>query len=362
MGYAILRHGKIKGSGKGVCTAHNRRLAGEQKENIDSSLTPLNEYSGDAKIVERINAKLPEKRRKDAVEAVEILLTASPEFFDGLDTDRTKLASHPTFLKWKAATVAWAKKELGGNLVDLSLHMDEKSPHIHAIFVPLIDGRLCAKEVTGRVEMVRRQTSYAKSMAAFGLVRGDPASETHRKHVGLKDKPSAAGGQLVKDQAAEIERLQAELAKVQAKFKKQQAINVANFSDINVLMGKIKELKDENAVMTKVIQKAAEMEAAAKAAEAAQAPQPIPNPTQASKINAEAARNALLDEFKPVRVASKGKDSEEALGKVVGWVDGLAILHLGRGVYVQAPLLPGTKPVVGQTLKGHDRGQESGIG
>jgi hypothetical protein len=339
VGYAILRHGKIKGSGKGVCTAHNRRLAGEQKENIDSSLTPLNEYSGDAKIVDRINAKLPEKRRKDAVEAVEILLTASPEFFDDLETDRTKLASHPTFLKWKAATVAWAKKELGGNLVDLALHLDEKSPHIHAIFVPLIDGRLCAKEVTSRQEMVRRQTSYAKSMTAFGLVRGDPASETHRKHVGLKDKPSASGGQLVKDQAEEIEHLQAELAKVQAKFERQKTVNGEYFAEIRALKRQLAALqRDLNASPTR-------------------------EPAQTPKIDPEAARSALLDEFKPVRMATnKGKDSEEALGKVVGWTDGLAILHLGRGVYVQAPLLPGAKPVVGQTLKGRDRGQESGIG
>jgi len=252
MAYAILRHGKINSSGKGVCVAHNRRLAGEQKENIDASLTPLNQYLGDAGVVGRINDKLPSKRRKDAVEAVELLLTASPEFFDGIETDRQKLAAHPTFQEWKKATVAWARAELGQNIVDIALHMDESNPHMHVLFVPMVEGRLCAKEVTSRSEMVRRQTSYADVMGKFGLQRGDSATETHRRHTPLKGKPSAAGGKVIQEQAAVIEALRAELAqaqvaveKAQARFLNQQQLNINNLKVLNDLEAENKTIAAE---------------------------------------------------------------------------------------------------------------------
>lgn len=216
--YAIMRHGKVKGTGKGVCVAHNRRLAGEAKENIDASLTPLNVYWHDAKVVARINEKLPVKRRKDAVEVVELLLSASPEFFDSIESDRRKLAAHPTFKKWVQETVAWAKKELGKNVVDIALHLDENSPHFHVLFVPLVEGRLCAKEVTSRAEMVRRQSSYADAMGQFGLIRGEAAAETHRKHTPLKDKPSPA-----KEAMARLERLVNSTAKDNRALRKENA-------------------------------------------------------------------------------------------------------------------------------------------
>lgn len=63
----------------------------------------------------------------------------------------------------------------GRNVVDFTLHMDERTPHIHCVVVPLtVDGRLSAKEVMGdRRKLSELQDCYGKVMQnKFGLQRG----------------------------------------------------------------------------------------------------------------------------------------------------------------------------------------------
>lgn len=218
MSFAILRHNKIKSVQKGPAIGHNHRLSKDDKANIDPTKSGLNVFFDGEGTADRIEAKLPSKRRKDAVVLIEILLTSGPEFFDAMEIDRWKLSANPNFKKWVQASIAWAKKEFGDNVVDVVLHMDESSPHLHVLTVPLThDGRLCAKELTMRAEMQRRQTDYAKAMKQFGLERGAPAIETKRKHIGLKEAPGSGGKaeQDAKIQADLLEKSQAELVKTQ---------------------------------------------------------------------------------------------------------------------------------------------------
>ena len=195
MSYVVLRHEKLKSTSKGVAASHNHRTGEAIKQkhapNIDPALSHLNKswFKGGAKeMVKRINAKLPEKRRKDAVEVVEVILSASPEFFDQIETDRLKLAKHPKFKQWCDETLKWARKEYGNNVIDCVLHMDEKSPHFHVAFIPLTkDNRLCGKQVLAKSELIRRQSDYALAMSPFGLKRGLSAEVTKREHVSLKE-------------------------------------------------------------------------------------------------------------------------------------------------------------------------------
>lgn len=186
--YATIKHAKIKSTTKGIAAAHNNRTQQDPKkrENINPKLEKLNRYSGDT--VARINAKLPADRRKDAVEAVEVVLSASFEFFDKIEKDREKLSKNPKFNQWVKASEDYLKKEFGSNLVDITLHMDEKTPHLHAMFVPLTpDGRLCAKEMTSRMTLIKRQTDYAAAMSPFGLERGESAEKTQKKSQTIKE-------------------------------------------------------------------------------------------------------------------------------------------------------------------------------
>lgn len=92
------------------------------------------------------------------------------------------------------------------NVVSAVLHLDESTPHIHATVVPIVTGerrkarqeqvknsgkrtyrkkkdtpRLCADDVMSRPKLKEYQTTYAETMAKFGLARGIDGSEA--KHI-----------------------------------------------------------------------------------------------------------------------------------------------------------------------------------
>ena len=212
MSFVILRHAKIKSSARGAVISHNHRLSDEiEKINIDAKQGHLNRSLMGQGAMQRLNEKLPSKMRKDAVIAIETLITASPEFFDAIEKDRSKLSENPKFKKWVVDSQIWMKKEWGDNVIDAVLHMDESSPHIHFLTVPLMkDGRLCAKDFLALGVMQRHQTEYAAAMESHGLERGLSVKETKRRHIGLKEAPAGSGGQ-ASQLAAQLAATQAQL-------------------------------------------------------------------------------------------------------------------------------------------------------
>jgi len=120
--------------------------------------------------------------RKDAVKYLKHVTTGSHE-------DMTEMVKKDPekFKKWVRANVEFMKEEFGKeNIVRCSVHMDEKTPHMHFVTVPLTeDGRLSAKSVLGdRKEMSARQDRYAEKMSEFGLKRG--LKRTGIKHEDAK--------------------------------------------------------------------------------------------------------------------------------------------------------------------------------
>lgn len=108
-----------------------------------------------------------------------ILLSASPEFFDDGKGgwDNKKLAA------WTKASSAWLGKEFGEDLVHMSLHLDEKTPHIHAKVVPTYEKttkRGKTRQVShnnhaafkGPGSYYRLWDRYAAAVAPLGIERG----------------------------------------------------------------------------------------------------------------------------------------------------------------------------------------------
>ena len=83
---------------------------------------------------------------------------------------------------------AWLEKKHGeGCVVAEWLHVDERSPHLHAIVVPLYEGKLNAKHfLGGKARMRALQDDFAKVCGEpFGLSRGVAGSNAD--HVPVAD-------------------------------------------------------------------------------------------------------------------------------------------------------------------------------
>lgn len=326
MKYAILRHAKIKAPLMGAAVAHNHRTSSVEKINIDASQTPLNQVlKGEGTVAERLANKLKTvatKVRKDAVVAVELVLSASPEWFDGLATDRKELHAHPKFREWVKASIAWARGEFGKNILDVSLHMDESSPHMHILAVPLTkDGRLCAKEVTAKPELIRRQDGYAKAMEGFGLSRGDPAKETKRRHIKLTEKPQ--GGGKASELAAQLAAANTTIAQQKQQIQRLQGFCTEYMHEQAELKGKLataeKGLADAKRLAAFEKQIQAEMAATRQAARDAR---------QTPQNDQETAMALFLEQHKGLPWANP---KQAAVGSLVASEGRFAVLHLGRG-------------------------------
>lgn len=198
MGYVVLHMSKAKGNDSRM-TAHIERTI--DPKNADKSRTYLNREliefpdgvtNRTQAIQHRIEtAEIKRKITKDQVRVIRINLSGTHE-------DMKRIEVEGRLKEWCKDTVDWLKKEYGEkNVVSAVLHMDEKTPHIHASLVPIVTGqrrkakegakkkkdtvRLCADDIMTKTKMVEYQDNYAIVMAKYGLERGIRGSEA--KHI-----------------------------------------------------------------------------------------------------------------------------------------------------------------------------------
>jgi organic hydroperoxide reductase OsmC/OhrA len=190
MAFAILRVEKIKSAANAAAkTGHNYRL--HAVPNADASRQPLNQELVNHtqrplwELAEVRVAELGLKRlRADAVKAVEVLLTASPEAFP---RDAQGQAVDMRGSAWLAANQQFLTERFGvANVVALTLHQDEQTPHLHAVVVPATaDGRLSARDVFNPASLRQLQTDYTQAMqaAGFQVQRGIEGSTAKHESV-----------------------------------------------------------------------------------------------------------------------------------------------------------------------------------
>jgi hypothetical protein len=180
-------------------------------DNVDASRSHLNVVIGahdresfNKAVRERI-ATCTRKPRPDANRAVEMLLGASPEFFEGKSYEEQKA--------YLSDCLDFAKEFFGeANVVGAYMHFDERSPHLSVMAVPIETSvrktKKTERTVTtlnashylgGQAAMIQMQTDFALFVQARGhdLLRGEPKAETDREHEPL--------GAYWKKQAQEID-------------------------------------------------------------------------------------------------------------------------------------------------------------
>lgn len=117
--------------------------------------------------------------RKDAVRFVDAVMTAGHD-------EMNKILKEGKIAEWAMLSYAWAAEQFGAkNIVDFTVHLDEHTPHIHAVIVPLTpDGRLCAKEMLSKGKLHNMQTTYwQKVMNQYGISRGKEKSRASHQEV-----------------------------------------------------------------------------------------------------------------------------------------------------------------------------------
>lgn len=180
MAYAIMRAKKLNSMGS-VAAALQHCYRERETPNADASRTPDNEHraaSSTSEAMGRLRELLPAKRRKDAILAVEYVMTASPDWWKSASQEQ-QAAFFDQAHKWLA------DKYGADRIIAATVHRDETSPHLSAFVVPLTqDGRLSAKEfIGGRDKMRADQTTFAASVADLGLQRGIEGSKARHTRI-----------------------------------------------------------------------------------------------------------------------------------------------------------------------------------
>ena len=208
-------------------------------------------------------AGLRRKVGKNQTKAIRVILTGTHE-------QMMKIANGGRLDSWIDANLKWLRENFGDdNLVSCVLHMDEKTPHLHATVVPIVteervrrkrEGkkkyetksgpRLSADDVMRRTKLYEYQNSYAVAMKPFGLQRGIVGSTA--KHQANSDY-----------YRQQVIRYEEDIAKLQADVEKaQEGRNtiLAWFGKGDLAKAK-KELEDKDRLIAELNKQIKELQA-----------------------------------------------------------------------------------------------------
>ena len=233
--YAVCHLQRGSGNDSGMSCHIERKDAKGKKyvpDNADAGRTHLNRElvrfpEGVSNRTEAIQhridtAGLRRKVGKNQTKAIRVILTGTHE-------QMMEIANGGRLDSWIDANLKWLRETFGNeNLVSCVLHMDEKTPHLHATVVPIVAGervrrkregerkyetksgpRLSADDVMRRTKLHEYQNSYAAAMEPFGLQRGIVGSTA--KHQANSDY-----------YRQQVIRYEEDIAKLQADVEKAQ--------------------------------------------------------------------------------------------------------------------------------------------
>lgn len=157
---------------------------------IDKSKTSLNYHTMPyekkylAFIDERIKQLSPKRKIKDdAVLITSFILGSDKEFFDRITAEQQKQF-------FSDCTDFFSERYGKENVVSAVVHLDESTPHLHFNLMPVIGGRLCAKELFDRTALRELQTDFYEAVGKkYELERGKEGSTAkHLDTVAYKTK------------------------------------------------------------------------------------------------------------------------------------------------------------------------------
>lgn len=274
---------KAKGT-DGRMSAHIERTV--HPKNADRTRTHLNRElvqfpegveNRTQAIAHRIKtAGIKRKIGTNQVRAIRVLLT-------GTNEDMKQMEADGRLDGWCNDNLQWLRETYGEqNLVSAVLHMDEKTPHIHATIIPIVTGerrkarkeeqngkkkykkkspqnvRLCVDDVMARHRLKHYQDTYAQAMNKYGLQRGVdgslarhvPTSQYYKELVEQQDSLQENIENLLQLEKEAQKKLKQVKGEINVQKMKGAAVNAttAIADGVSSLLGgsKVKRLEAEN--------------------------------------------------------------------------------------------------------------------
>ena len=202
MSYAIIRNAKYKRENlKGIFRHNERRNKNYSNKNIDKEKSYLNYSLKDTQFTyekefDRIRKEYNLKGQIKSVSNIvcEYIITSDKNFFDTIGEDETKRYCETDY------KFVWEYKNLGEQyIMSAKVHMDEETPHMHLIFLPVvhttdkkgnaIDKLACSEFWKEKDSYRRLQDAFYQYMIShnFELERGVPKEETGREHLDIRE-------------------------------------------------------------------------------------------------------------------------------------------------------------------------------
>ena len=202
MSFAIIRNTKYKRENlKGIYRHNERRNKNYSNDNIDKEKSYLNyslkspkyRYDKEFDIMkEKYNLKGQIKTVSNI--ACEYIITSDKQFFETIGEEETKRYFETAY------NFVAEYKNLGEQyIMSAKVHMDEKTPHMHLIFLPVvhtmdkkgndIDKLACSEFWKEKDSYRRLQDAFYQYMTShnFELERGVLKEETGREHLDIKE-------------------------------------------------------------------------------------------------------------------------------------------------------------------------------
>ena len=202
MSFAIIRNTKYKRENlKGIYRHNERRNKNYSNDNIDKEKTYLNyslkspKYRYDKEFdMMKERYKLKGQIKTVSNIACEYIITSDKQFFEEIGEEETKRYFETAY------NFVTEYKNLGEQyIMSAKVHMDEETPHMHLIFLPVvhkqdkkgnnIDKLACSEFWKEKNSYRRLQDAFYQYMSShnFELERGIPKEETGRVHIDIKE-------------------------------------------------------------------------------------------------------------------------------------------------------------------------------
>ena len=202
MSYTIVRNEKLtRAEVNGKCTHNDRKAKCHTNKDIDPTRTPLNYYIKKnnytyTKEFDKLRKEqnLAGHLRENSIIMCQMIFTSDQEFFDKIGEQETKRYFDECY------KFICNYKNLGEkNVISAVVHLDEGTPHLHLMFVPVVHikdkygsaiEKICARDFwKGRDSYRKLQDAYFKHVKSkgFNLDKGLYVEETNRKNLSVEE-------------------------------------------------------------------------------------------------------------------------------------------------------------------------------